>query len=124
MAKLGHPLGEINLTRAAAATGLIQGISNNATCSMEEIANARVPGQVLFPQTYLHPDREITRKRLELADKLGMQACIITVDGATNGKRERYFKLKGGYHIGLRKDGKSTVQGASSDVNICWDDLK
>lgn len=27
MAKLGHPLGEINLTRGAGATGIIQGVS-------------------------------------------------------------------------------------------------
>lgn len=28
MAKLGHPLGEINLTRGAGATGIIQGVSS------------------------------------------------------------------------------------------------
>lgn len=28
MAKLGHPLGEINLTRAAAECGIVQGVSH------------------------------------------------------------------------------------------------
>lgn len=33
MAKLGHPLGEVNLTRGAGAKGIVQGVSSVAECS-------------------------------------------------------------------------------------------
>jgi L-lactate dehydrogenase (cytochrome) len=68
MAKLGHPLGEVNLTRAAGKYGIIQmvselgsgrqqrvanhdlQISSNASCSLEELFEAREPGQPLIFQ--------------------------------------------------------------------------
>lgn len=57
MARLGHPEGERNLTKAAGAYGIIQGISNNASCSLEEILEVRQPDQPLFYQIYLNKDR-------------------------------------------------------------------
>lgn len=66
LAGLGHPEGELNITRAAGRAEIIQGvrvhiligrplilivqISANATYSIEEIAAARVENQPLFYQ--------------------------------------------------------------------------
>jgi L-lactate dehydrogenase (cytochrome) len=50
MAKLGNPIGEVNLTRGAGQAGIIQGISINASCSIEEIMEARKAGQKVFFQ--------------------------------------------------------------------------
>ena len=50
MAKLGHPDGEINLTKAAGDTGVVQAVSINASCSLEDIFAARTKGQHLFFQ--------------------------------------------------------------------------
>jgi L-lactate dehydrogenase (cytochrome) len=50
MAKLGHPLGEVNIVRAAGKAGTAQGISANASCSLEEMVAARLPGQPLIYQ--------------------------------------------------------------------------
>lgn len=36
MAKLGHPLGEVNLTRAAAECGIVQGVSRYPTWTRRE----------------------------------------------------------------------------------------
>jgi len=50
LARLGHSGGEVNITKASAKEGIIQGISNNASCSIEEIMEARERGQPLFFQ--------------------------------------------------------------------------
>jgi isopentenyl diphosphate isomerase/L-lactate dehydrogenase-like FMN-dependent dehydrogenase len=53
MAKLGHPLGEVNLTKGAGECGIVQGISINASCSLDEIMEARKEGQKVFFQAGL-----------------------------------------------------------------------
>jgi L-lactate dehydrogenase (cytochrome) len=50
MAKLGHPFGEVNLTKGAGECGIVQGISINASCSLDEIMEARKEGQKVFFQ--------------------------------------------------------------------------
>jgi L-lactate dehydrogenase (cytochrome) len=67
LGKLGHPDGELNLTRAAAKHGVIQMVSESSTlsrvdqlrskkiptlasCSFDEILDAARPGQVQFFQ--------------------------------------------------------------------------
>jgi isopentenyl diphosphate isomerase/L-lactate dehydrogenase-like FMN-dependent dehydrogenase len=45
LAKLGHPLGEVNLTRGAGETGILQVISSNSSCSLDELAAERKEGQ-------------------------------------------------------------------------------
>ena len=50
MAKLGHPLGEVNLTKGAGDCGIVQGISINASCGLDEIMEARKEGQKVFFQ--------------------------------------------------------------------------
>lgn len=55
MAKLGHPLGEVNLTRGAGNCGIVQGISSNASCSLEEMVEAKQQGQKLIFQVNLRP---------------------------------------------------------------------
>lgn len=74
MAGLGAPEGEMNITKGAGKMGIIQGVSNplcsfvswliqyltkissNASCTVDEIANARVDSakQPLFFQVRLH----------------------------------------------------------------------
>lgn len=66
MAKLGHPLGEVNLTKGAGECGIVQGvsfgtvlrgrfggscqISINASCSLDEIMSSRKDGQNVWFQ--------------------------------------------------------------------------
>ncbi|KAG8813746.1 hypothetical protein FRC18_002310 [Serendipita sp. 400] len=50
LGKLGHPEGEVLLTRAAAKHGIIQMIPTLASCSFDEIVDAAKPGQVQFMQ--------------------------------------------------------------------------
>jgi len=46
LGKLGHPEGEVALTRAAGVEGIIQMIPTLASCSLKEITAAKLPGQI------------------------------------------------------------------------------
>ncbi|KAI0302340.1 hypothetical protein B0F90DRAFT_1714063 [Multifurca ochricompacta] len=62
LGKLGHPEGELNLTRAAAKHGIIQMIPTLSSCSFDEIVDAAQPDQVQFFQLYVNKDRAITKR--------------------------------------------------------------
>ncbi|KZT55327.1 mitochondrial fmn-dependent dehydrogenase [Calocera cornea HHB12733] len=133
MAKLGHPLGEINITRGAAACGIIQGISSNASCTVDEIADARQPGQPLIFQLYVNKDHKITEDTLRKIDKLGFKGIMLTVDAPVLGKRELDMKARGlpvirgtnnsGAQGTALRAGVANSLGGYFDANLKWDDL-
>ncbi|TDL23321.1 hypothetical protein BD410DRAFT_839202 [Rickenella mellea] len=89
LAKLGHPLGEANITRGAGKMSIIQMVSSNASLSVEEIAAARVsPDQALFFQLYKHSD-DAAAERIREVERLGYRAIFLTVDALVAGNRER-----------------------------------
>ncbi|KAL1952095.1 hypothetical protein VTO73DRAFT_1244 [Trametes versicolor] len=90
LARLGHPLGEANITRGCARTGIIQMVSSNASLSFAQIAEARVsPEQPLFFQLYKHRDDKIAEQRVREVISLGYSAIFLTVDAICAGNRER-----------------------------------
>ncbi len=95
MAKLGHPEGELNLTRAAAANGIMQGISANASVGLDEMLDIRKPGQPIFYQLYVNRDRSASEKILRKVEEKGVDAVFLTVDSPMMGKRERDMRAKG-----------------------------
>lgn len=94
LGKLGHPDGELNLTRAAAKHGLIQMIPTLASCSFDEIVNAADAGQALFFQLYVNRDRSITKRIVQHAEGRGIKALFITVDAPQLGRREKDMRQK------------------------------
>ncbi|KAI0688164.1 glyoxylate dehydrogenase [Cerioporus squamosus] len=94
LGKLGHPDGELCLTRAAANHGVIQMIATLASCSFDDIIDAAAPGQVFFLQLYVNRDREITRKYVQHAEKRGVKGLFITVDAPQLGRREKDMRMK------------------------------
>lgn len=94
LGKLGHPDGELNLTRAAAKHGVIQMIPTLASCSFDELVDAAVPGQAQFLQLYVNSDREITKKFVQHAEKRGIKGLFITVDAPQLGRREKDMRMK------------------------------
>ncbi|KZP00040.1 L-mandelate dehydrogenase [Calocera viscosa TUFC12733] len=133
MAKLGHPLGEINITRGAYACGIIQGISSNASCTVDEIADARQGQQPLIFQLYVNKDHKITEDTLRKIDQLGFKAIMLTVDAPVLGKRELDMKARGlpvirgnnnsgGEGTALRA-GVANSLGGYFDANLNWEDL-
>ncbi|KAF8898601.1 FMN-dependent dehydrogenase-domain-containing protein [Infundibulicybe gibba] len=89
LAKLGHPDGEINITKAAATTSVIQMVSSNASLSPAAIIEAAEPDQPLFFQLYKHTNDSIAEKRVREVERLGYKAIWLTVDAIVAGNREK-----------------------------------
>ncbi|KAI0317183.1 FMN-dependent dehydrogenase-domain-containing protein [Amylostereum chailletii] len=94
LGKLGHPDGELNLTRAAAKHGVIQMIPTLASCSFDELVDAARPNQTQFLQLYVNKDREATKRIVQHAEKRGIKALFITVDAPQLGRREKDMRMK------------------------------
>jgi L-lactate dehydrogenase (cytochrome) len=93
LARLGHPLGEANLTRGAHRTNIIQVVSSNASLSYAEIAAARPdPNQVLWFQLYKDKDDAKALERIREVVQLGYKAICLTVDAIVPGNREMDIK--------------------------------
>ncbi|KDQ63607.1 hypothetical protein JAAARDRAFT_189164 [Jaapia argillacea MUCL 33604] len=101
LAKLGHPLGEANITRGAGRCGLIQMVSSNASLSYASIAEAalslrtthpNIPPTTLFFQLYKHKTDSIAIERIREVERLGYKAIFLTVDAPVPGNRERDIK--------------------------------
>ena len=91
LARLGHPDGEMNLTRAAGAEGILQGvrvsilctihwsspilpqISSNSSCSMDEIMAVKRPDQNLIFQVSLTCARAV--RKTWLIEMLILGSC-------------------------------------------------
>jgi L-lactate dehydrogenase (cytochrome) len=135
MAKLGHPLGEVNITRAAGKAGIIQGISSNASCSLEEMVEAAQPGQNLIFQLYLNKDRKASERLIKKVDALGCKAIMFTVDSARSGFRELDVRAKGVPDAPPPSAADDTAEKSQApvgiaqaisgyqDPNLTWDDL-
>ncbi|PWN42473.1 putative CYB2-L-lactate dehydrogenase [Ceraceosorus guamensis] len=134
LGKLGHPDGEKNLTIGAGREDVIQMIPTLASCSFDEIVDARVHDQQpQFFQLYVNSNRTITEKIIRKAEDRGIKALFITVDAPQLGRREKDMRVKF-EDVGSRvqNDGKENVdrsQGAARaissfiDPSLNWDDL-
>lgn len=94
LGKLGNPEGEVVLTRAAKTHGAIQMIPTLASCSFDEIVDARRGDQVQWLQLYVNKDREITKKIVQHAEARGCKGLFITVDAPQLGRREKDMRSK------------------------------
>lgn len=73
-----HPEGELASARAAGSEGVVVGLSNASSYSIEEVADA-ASGPLWF-QLYFFQDREINRTLIRRAEQAGYSAIILTVD--------------------------------------------
>lgn len=89
LGKLGNPEGEVVLTRAAAKHDVIQMIPTLASCSFDEIVDAKQGDQVQWLQLYVNKNRDVTRRIVEHAEKRGCKGLFITVDAPQLGRREK-----------------------------------
>ncbi|KAH7883293.1 FMN-dependent dehydrogenase-domain-containing protein [Phlebopus sp. FC_14] len=135
LGKLGHPDGELNLTRAAAKHGVIQMIPTLASCSFDEIVDAAAAGQAQFLQLYVNKDREITKRIVQHAEQRGIKGLFITVDAPQLGRREKDMRQKfeaedpsevsrsgqGGID---RSQGAARAISSFIDPGLSWSDLQ
>ncbi|KAI9788007.1 MAG: hypothetical protein M1816_007311 [Peltula sp. TS41687] len=108
LGKLGHPEGEVILTRAARKHNVIQMIPTLASCSFDEIVDARQGEQVQWLQLYVNKNRAITKRIITHAERRGCKGLFITVDAPQLGRREKDMRSK-------FDDVGSNVQSAGGD---------
>ncbi|KAI5782697.1 FMN-dependent dehydrogenase-domain-containing protein [Geopyxis carbonaria] len=94
LGKLGHPEGEVVLTRAAATHGVIQMIPTLASCSFDEVIAAADGKQTQWFQLYVNKDRAITSRIVKHAEASGCKGLFITVDAPQLGRREKDMRSK------------------------------
>ena len=94
LGKLGHPDGEVVLTRAAARHGAIQMIPTLASCSFDEIVDAADGKQTQWFQLYVNQDRNITGRIVREAEAAGCKGLFITVDAPQLGRREKDMRSR------------------------------
>ncbi|KOS21477.1 Cytochrome b2 [Escovopsis weberi] len=109
LGKLGNPEGEVVLTRAARSHNVVQMIPTLASCSFDEIVDARKGDQVQWLQLYVNKDREVTKRIVQHAEKRGCKGLFITVDAPQLGRREKDMRLK------MEEDGANVQKGHKTD---------
>ncbi|KAL9130235.1 MAG: hypothetical protein Q9217_001528 [Psora testacea] len=108
LGKLGNPEGEVILTRGAKKHNVIQMIPTLASCSFDEIVDAKQGDQPQWLQLYVNKDRKITERIVKHAEERGVRGLFITVDAPQLGRREKDMRSK-------FSDVGSNVQNTSGD---------
>lgn len=138
MARLAHPDGEAAIARACGKQGVIQMVSNNASMSLEQIAQARTsPAQNQWFQLYVQTVREKSNKVLQRVNEAGYTAIVLTLDAPTPGKREADERVKNLGNTtsaisgqGVANPSVNTGEGlgralfAGTSPNLTWADLE
>jgi L-lactate dehydrogenase (cytochrome) len=133
LGKLGHPEGEVVLTRGAKKHNVVQMIPTLASCSFDEIVDAREGDQVQWLQLYVNKNREITKKIVQHAEKRGCKGLFITVDAPQLGRREKDMRSKfddtgsnvqnkGGDNVD-RSQGAARAISSFIDPSLSWKDI-
>ncbi|HET9951398.1 MAG TPA: alpha-hydroxy acid oxidase [Candidatus Eisenbacteria bacterium] len=99
--------GDLELARAAAASGIPFTLSTSSMDSLEEVARA-APGRLWF-QCYVFPERSVSEGLIRRAAEAGFEALVITSDFPVSGKRERDLRS------GLRPNARLTL-GTKLDI--------
>ncbi|KAJ5708631.1 hypothetical protein N7488_008432 [Penicillium malachiteum] len=135
MAKLIHPEGECAIARACEKKGIIQGISNNSSFTMDELRDA-APGTSFIFQLYVNRDREKSAELLrQCSANPNIKAIFVTVDAAWPGKREADERVKADEGISVpmspskaqndkKGGGLGRVMAGYIDPGLTWEDLK
>jgi len=135
LAKLAHPDGEVGIVRAAAKAGVTYMLPTLSSYTLEEMLGARTPGQQLFAQLYVNPERSRTKEYVQKLEAAGVQALFVTVDAPQLGRREKDMRNKytqQGSDVQAEDEDSGAVdrsQGAARaissyiDPGLCWEDV-
>ncbi|KAI4276671.1 MAG: hypothetical protein LQ337_002343 [Flavoplaca oasis] len=133
LGKLGNPEGEVILTRGAKKHNVVQMIPTLASCSFDEIVDAKQGDQTQWLQLYVNKDRAITKRIVQHAEKRGCKGLFITVDAPQLGRREKDMRSKfsdvgsnvqdtGGDNVD-RSQGAARAISSFIDPALSWKDI-
>jgi len=135
LGKLAHQDGEVAIVRAAKKAGLAYMLPTLSSYTLDEMLNARAPGQELFSQLYVNPERSRSEEYVKKLEDAGVKALFVTVDAPQLGRREKdmrnKFTQQGSDVQGDDEDEGSVdrSQGATRaissyiDPGLNWDDV-
>jgi L-lactate dehydrogenase (cytochrome) len=135
LGKLAHPDGELAIVRAAAKAGVAYMLPTLSSYTLDEMLAAIVPGQVVFSQLYVNPERSRTEEYVKKLEANGVKALFVTVDAPQLGRREKDMRSKftqQGSDVQNEDEDSGDVdrsQGAARaissfiDPSLCWDDI-
>ncbi|KAM9910732.1 hypothetical protein OXX80_002340 [Metschnikowia pulcherrima] len=92
-AKLGHPDGELSISRGCAAEDTIQMVSHYSSYSIDNIVDEASDKQSHWYQLYV-TGKDAAKKTIEHVTGLGVKALFVTVDTPELGRREKDMKLR------------------------------
>lgn len=119
--KLMDPEGECATAKACKEAGTLMGVSQHATVSMEDIADA-APGAPLWFQLYILKDRALTVDIVRRAEAAGYTAICLTVDSVRFGSREADWRNNfNGLPPGVTLANYPTQDGYNDRVKDAWD---
>ncbi|VUC23041.1 unnamed protein product [Clonostachys rosea] len=98
----GHPNGEANFVKGAAAGKILYIPSGYASLSIEEIHAAKAEGQVVFQQLYLTTNDTEIQSLFDRSKAAGADALVFTVDAPIFGSRHRAARLDWDYYHKLQ----------------------
>jgi len=135
LAKLAHPDGELAIVRAAKKAGVPYMLPTLSSYTLDEMLEARQPGQDVFSQLYVNPERSRTQEYVTKLEAAGVRALFITVDAPQLGRREKdmrnKFTQQGSDVQGDdeeegevdRSQGATRAISSYIDPGLCWDDI-
>merc|ERR1711897_97355 len=88
LAKLAHPDGELAIVRAAKKAGVPYMLPTLSSYTLDEMLQAKQPGQEVFSQLYVNPERSRTQEYVNKLESAGVRALFVTVDAPQLGRRE------------------------------------
>ena len=80
--------GECSTVRACKQAGILFGLSQHSTRSIEDVAAAAGDDSLLFYQAYILKDRNVTLRLVRRAVRAGYKGIFVTVDSVRFGFRE------------------------------------
>jgi len=135
LAKLAHKDGEVAIVKAAKKAGVPYMLPTLSSYTLDEMLEARVPGQQVFSQLYVNPERSRSEEYVKKLEAAGVKALFVTVDAPQLGRREKDMRNKftqQGSDVQGDDEDEGDVdrsQGATRaissyiDPGLCWDDV-
>merc|ERR550537_997551 len=135
LGKLAHPDGELAIVRGAAKAGVAYMLPTLSSYTLDEMLAARSPGQEVFSQLYVNPERSRSEEYVKKLEAAGVKALFVTVDAPQLGRREKDMRNKftqqgSDVQNGDEADGEvDRSQGATRAISsyidpaLCWDDV-
>ncbi len=120
---LAHVSAEAGTARGVADVGTIMCVSNYASSSLEDIAQAGRGAPQWF-QLYLSKDDNFNRQIIKKVEDLGYKAIVLTVDAPVGGNRVADLRNNFKFPLELPNVAKKTVKTKGQGINKIFSSAK